>query len=256
MVPRLADRVLSHSTPLTIGFDEVALAELVYVVERSVTALLDAQVVGVPKEEARALLRPPALAPVVVARPAPPPGAAAQPHVAAFFGGEGWSKQNALVPVLGLAGALERASGATRMGVSLDATWRPGFEADAPSAKLSVEGGTAHVSLTISRAFDGLGTLRLALGPGLALDHVRAAAAVSGSRVAAPARTDVALALCARLRWDLPVRGSFAVFAVAGADVLSVAGRYTATVDGVTTVLLTSWPVRPTIAVGVTYGGK
>ena len=39
-----------------------------------------------------------------------------------------------------------------------------------------------------------------------------------------------------------------------GHEIFRVAGRYTAVVDGTTTTLLTTWPVRPTLRLGLAFG--
>ena len=234
----------------------MALAEIGYVIEQSVTGLLEAQAVGVTKDEARALLRPAAPPPpsLVVEVPAPAPAPAAPPARfgwAAFFGTQGWSSDATLVPDLGVDASVERASG---VGLSVDAEVRRSFEIDAPQAKLSVAGGAAHLLLMFGRPVAGLGTWHLLLGPGVALDRVQATSSIPALAVTTPARTDVDLAFAARVRWDASLRGRLGAFAVAGADV-TVAGRYTATIAGIPALLATSWPVRPTIFVGLVYGG-
>jgi hypothetical protein len=67
-------------------------------------------------------------------------------------------------------------------------------------------------------------------------------------------RTDFDPTLAAQLRWDLPFARLASIFVVAGAEVGFVSGRYTAEVAGTSTTLLTTWPVRPTLRMGVTFG--
>ena len=45
-------------------------------------------------------------------------------------------------------------------------------------------------------------------------------------------------------------------FVAAGADIALAAGRYTAVVDGASTTLLTAWPVRPTLRIGLAIGAR
>jgi hypothetical protein len=297
LVPRLADRVVARRLALAAGFDEVALAEIVYIVERSVAALLAAQPVGVSRDEARALLRAPPVSPVDAPAPVPavapapaapvpavapvpapaasgspasvsPAPAAASPasageisahaepslQLGAFVGAEGWSSAASLVPTLGVAAIVERKRARLRVGLGVDGQWRPGFQLDTPDGKASVTGGAAHLLLALARSFGDLGTGRLLVGPGVLDDRVQLASSLTTGKVTAPARNDVALGLRAMARWDLPLGRRVAVFATAGLDVLSVAGRYTAVVDGASTVLLQAWPVRPTASLGVTVG--
>jgi hypothetical protein len=252
LVPGTRDRVLTHRTALPAGFDEVALAELVFVVERSVAALLDAQLVGVPKEEARAQLRPP---PAVV-RAAPPPAPPASRRtrgLGAFAGAEVWSRAAGLSPVVGLVGARERERDGTIVGVSIDAAWRRGWEADTNAAHLDVTGASTHLALSLGRRFPGFGTGRISVGPGVLIDRIRATRDASGAGTITQARTDADFALGVRLRWDFEIGRDWFGFAMIGADVAAVAGRYTATIDGTTSVLATAWPVRPMFALGLGF---
>jgi hypothetical protein len=254
LVPGTRDRVLTHRTALPAGFDEVALAELVFVVERSVAALLDAQLVGVPKDEARAQLRP---SPSVV-KAIPLPAAPTSRRtfgLGAFAGAEVWSGAAGLSPVLGLVGTRERERGDTIVGVSIDAAWRRGWNADTSAAHLDVTGASTHLALSLGRRFRGLGTGRIALGPGVLVDRIRATRAASGAGTVTQARTDADFALGVRLRWDLEIGRDWLGFAMIGADVAAVAGRYTATIDGTTSVLATAWPVRPMFALGLGFEG-
>ncbi|HVX96642.1 MAG TPA: hypothetical protein VHK47_17125 [Polyangia bacterium] len=254
LVPGARDRVLTHRTALPAGFDEVALAELVFVVERSVAALLDAQLVGVPKEEARAQLRPP---PAVV-RAAPPPATTASRRtfdLSAFAGAEVWSGSAGLSPVLGVLGARERERAGTIVGVTIDAAWRRGWSADGSAAHVDVTGASGHLALSLGRRFPGLGTGRIAVGPGVLVDRIRATRAASGAGTVTQARTDADFTLAVRLRWDLELGRDWLCFAMIGADLAAVTGRYTATIDGTTSVLATAWPVRPMFALGLGFEG-
>jgi hypothetical protein len=256
LVPSTRDRVLTHRTALPAGFDEVALAELVFVVERSVAALLDAQLIGIPKEEARAQLLPPEPPIATLSAPPPMPVSRRSFGIAAFAGAEVWSRSEGLSPVLGLVATRERDRAGVLLGVSIDAAWRRGWEADTSAAHLDVTGAGTHLALSVGRRFRGLGTGRIAVGPGVLVDRVRATRTVAGSQPITQARTDADFALGVRLRWDLELGRGFFGCAMIGADFVPVAGRYTATIDGTTSVLATAWPVRPSFALGLGFGGR
>jgi hypothetical protein len=260
LVPRRADRVLVRRVALSAGFDEVALAELVYILERSVTALLASQPVGAPKAEVVASLRPRPLVVIVPAEPEAPPGVSASVrpsfNLGLFVGAEAWSSEQELLPGFGLVGGLERARGAGRVGVSVDAELRAGFLANTVDGRVSVSGGAAHVLLALGRAFGNVGTGRLLLGPGLAWTDLSTAPTLAASQVVARPRTDVDWTFAVRGRWDVPLVDSFGVFVMAGFDVAPVSARYTAVVDGRTTVLLSPWPVKPTVQLGLAFGGR
>ena len=57
LLPRQADRVLARRIPAGAAFDEVALSEIVFVIERAVSSLLASRPVGVPKAELDPSLR-------------------------------------------------------------------------------------------------------------------------------------------------------------------------------------------------------
>jgi hypothetical protein len=78
--------------------------------------------------------------------------------------------------------------------------------------------------------------------------------ATPAAGAAARTRLDQDLNLGVFLRWDIPLGDLVGLFAVVGADVAFIAGRYTAVVDGVATPLLTTWPIKPLVRLGVSFG--
>jgi hypothetical protein len=331
LVPRSADRVLARRIASGAVFDEVALAEIVFVIERATASLLASRPVGVPKAEVDPELwrRPIAPAPILASPPATaaptpstadppeatppesrsatppagappgPPAAAAPPaepppadvpaqapppaeaeppaaaptlstappaslstappasrsraswQVAAFAGAESWATGGVFVPDYGAAVLFERVTDASHLGFSIDGQLRGAVDVDTSFGKVELSGGGAHLFLSYGRAI-GPGTGRVALGPGLAVSDVRATPA-SNVAVGRP-RTDVDWTLAALLRWDLPVARALTVFGAVGVDVAPNAGRYTAVVNGASTPLLTTWPVRPALRLGLALG--
>lgn len=263
-VPRTGESVLAQRIPLRAGLDEVALAEIGYLIERCVTTLLEARAVRGANEVVSAP-SPSRDTPLVAAssraspeadfgRPVPEP-AHLEFHISASVGSEGWATGAVFVPELGLAVLMERVRGAARAGLSLDGEWRLPFAASSTDAKINVEGGAARLLLALGRSFGDHGTGYLLLGPGVVIDHVQATPSIAGD-VSAPARTDYGWSLCVRLRWGTKLTPRLHAFATLGADVVPVTGRYTAIVDGVQTVLLTEWPIRPSLQLGLDLGAR
>jgi hypothetical protein len=329
LVPRRADRVLARKIVGGAVFDEVALAEAVFVIERATASLLAARPIGVPKADAASELRGTALPPPVAPRPeppadlapapvespsssasttpaeppavapqptppapaallpadepapppaavetpsAPPPAAPGAPEEAPevvakrppaptsfalqfglFAGAESLSAGNAFVPDAGLIAIIERVGAATRLGVVVDADLRRSVDVATTYGTLELSGWGGHALLSLGHAL-GRGVARAALGPGLAVSDARVTAGPTATSTTARARTDYDPTLALQVRWDLPFARGAAVFVLAGAEVALVSGRYTADVAGTSTALLTTWPVRPMLRLGVTFG--
>lgn len=261
LVPCGDDRALARRIALPWGFDEVALAELVYIVDRAVQTLLVSQPVGLPREQARAELArtplPQAPPPAPARDVAPPvaPGAPALPlafQVGAFAGAQSWSDDDWILPVGGLFAALERVAGASRLGVTLSAGVRGIARTSTPDARISSGGGDARLWLTLGRSFGRAGLWRLSLGPGLHVEHVEVTPSAASLRNVTPAsRTDLDPTIGASLRWDVVPIGSTVVFVAASVDVQPRVPRYTAVVDGASATLIAPWPVRPLLMLGV-----
>jgi hypothetical protein len=259
LVPRRADRVLVRRVALGAGFDEVALAELVFIVERSVTAILASQPVGAPKDEVVASLKPPPVAVPVVARRTAPPrareAAFSSLQVGVFCGAAAWAFDQVVVPDLGLVGGLERVRGARRVGVSADVQVRKSFVVNTVDGRVNVSGNVSHLLLTLGRSFGRHGTGRLLFGPGLASTDLHATPSIFGAQSTATPRADHDLMLTVLMRWDVPVADRVRVFVVGGFDVTPVPGRYTAVIDGQSRELLSPWAISPTLQVGFAFGG-
>jgi hypothetical protein len=341
LVPRRADRVLARKIASGAVFDEVALAEVVFVIERAASSLLASRPIGAPKAEVEPELRrmaaPAAPAPAGPALPAPaapdgaPPASAVAPatlppplsatttepsepssapappeaaapaapevaalaaappsptppaapppaaepggeigaddvpviaasskrrvsssfHVGAFAGTTSWASNSVLVPEAGLMALAERVAAANRLGVIVDGEVHGAVDVRTSYGNVDLSGFGAHALLSLGRTF-ARGVGRISLGPGFALSDVKVT--LSTGTAAARPRSDFDPTMALQLRWDLPITSSLDAFVVAGADVAFVAGRYTAVVDGTTTTLLTTWPVRPTLRLGLAFG--
>ena len=336
LVPRRADRVLARKIGGGAVFDEVALAEAVFVIERATASLLASRPVGVPKADAVSELRgsaispapappasapqsestavpaavstsatspsssafappaappspaapssaslpgepPPPTTPPAAAPEAPPeslPAATGQPEVAPeavvgratattkppsafqigiFVGAESLSAANVLVPDAGLVALVERSGAATRLAVIVDVDLHRTLDVVTSYGTVELFGGGGHALLSFGHPL-GRGMARVAAGPGLAVNRASVTTVTTAIPTAGRSRTDFDPTLAAQLRLDLPFARAAGVFVVAGAEVALVSGRYTADVVGESTTLLATWPVRPTLRLGVTFG--
>ncbi|MEA2698392.1 MAG: hypothetical protein QOI66_2663 [Myxococcales bacterium] len=267
LIPRNSERIVVRRISLDKGFDEVALAEVVYVVERSMVSLLAFQPVGVPKAEARAALTPaltqspPSRAPLES-----PPAVPAVPAVrstsgrlsfqlAALAGVSAWSTHNLAVPELAVAALIERqgqqAQQRARLGIWLMGQLRRSLLVETPDADLSITGGSAQLMFVAGRRFENLGFGRVAFGPGLAFTSVQPTAITSAAKVIeVRSRSDVDLIFRAAVRWDFALLRWLTLLVAATADATPARARYTATVDGKETVLVSPWPLQPTLFIG------
>jgi hypothetical protein len=289
LVPRRTDRVLARRIALGDGFDEVSLAEVVYIVERSVIALLAAQPVGVPRAKLDPSLRPAVAAPPDIETPTvvePPPATesppASEPSPAAerasdiepplveaapapvtssfqggvFAGGEAWAAgRDALLDAGGLV-AFERVHAWGRVGLALDASLRREVVSTTPHGTLRLDGGGGHLWFTLGRRLGRAGTGHLLVGPGLSVNELGATPSTSAPQLTARSRTDVDGSLGVLLRWDIPLYERWGLFVAVGADVAFVTARYTLVAGDTSTPLVPTWPVKPLLRLGLVLGGR
>jgi hypothetical protein len=254
IVPRNSDRIVARRVGLNNGFDEVALAEIAYVVERSVASLLASQPVGAPRAEVRAaLIDPPPSKPPPQSSPAPtarPPDLSFQ--IAALAGLSAWSTHNSVVPQLGIATLIERQGVNARLGIWLMGQLHRSLRVETPDADLAISGGSAQLMLVAGSTFEGLGIARLAVGPGLTFTRVNPTPIASSTKtIEVDARSDVDLMFRAAIRWDFVVARGLTLLTAATLDAAPAPGRYTAIVDGKSVVLASPWPVQFTFFVGL-----
>jgi hypothetical protein len=256
IIPRNSDRIVARRVGLNNGFDEVALAEIAYVVERSVASLLASQPVGAPRAELRAaLIDPPPSKPPPQSSPAPtarPPDLSFQ--IAALAGLSAWSTHNSVVPQLGIATLIERQGVNARLGIWLMGQLHRSLRVETPDADLAISGGSAQLMLVAGHTFEGLGVARLAVGPGLTVTRVNPTPIASSTKtIEVDTRSDVDLMFRAAIRWDFILARGLTLLTAATLDAAPAPGRYTAIVDGKSMVLASPWPVQPTFFVGLAF---
>jgi hypothetical protein len=264
ILPREGDGVLARRLALPSGLDDVAQAEIAFIVERAAGTLLAARPFGVSKAAAQAELEGRAAevpaAPPAVVKPAPASAAPASSlsfQLGASAGVQTWSASRPWLPAAGLFGAVERAVSWGHLGVAVAGGLRGAADAATSDAQVSVGGGDLHLWLTTSTVLAGGGVWHLSVGPGLFVDRVDVTATPSSSRaVKAASRTDLDPTIGASVRADLWRIGRVAVFVSASADVFPWPGRYTTLVDGDATTLIQPWIVRPSFALGAVIGSR
>jgi hypothetical protein len=258
VLPREGDGVLARRFSVPTGFDDVAQAEIAYIIERAVSTLLAAEPFGVSRAAARAELgasAQPAPPPAPTVTAAPPAGAPA-PRLALQFGAaagvQTWSTADPFVPAASAFLGVERLASRGGIGVAASGGVRAGVRTATADARIVASSVDLHLWLTLSRAFARVGTWHLSLGPGLFLEHVAVTPFQDALHTVKPqTRSDVDPTLGAQVRWDFARLGRAALFGAVSVDALPWPARYTALVDGVTTNLMEPWLVRPSLTIGV-----
>jgi hypothetical protein len=284
LVPRRTERVLARRIALGDGFDEVTLSEVVYIVERSVIALLAAQAVGVPRAELDPSLRPdgaappvvePAVEPVVEPPPVVEPASVVEPTLVvepalaiglapvtssfqggAFVGGEAWATGRDALLDAGVLASFERVHTWGRVGLAVDGALRREVVSTTPQGTLRLDGGGGHLWVTLGKKLGGAGTGRLLVGPGLTVNEVAATPSAASLQLTARSRTDIDGSLGVLVRWDVPLYERWGLFVAVGADVAFVTARYTVVAGDTSTPLLQTWPVKPLLRLGLVLGGR
>jgi hypothetical protein len=245
--------VLVRTIELARGFDQVALAQIAYIIETAVTSLLVSEPVGVPQSEARAAVEAvlPAAPPVVEA----PAGSG---YRAGVFGGVGAWSGDAVVSRIGIEAAIERPVGTHRLGVAVAAVADPGFHVGPVGDDLLVRSLVLHVHATARWRAGRYGGGALAIGPALAVTHVEASLTGSspGEMVTQAPRTDLDLGASMTARWELPLGRRTSVFLAALLDLVPTRARYVANVRGEDQVIFAPWALRPGLVLGVATGSE
>jgi len=286
--PRQGDRVLVRKIELAGGFDQVAMAQIAYIIERAVASLLVSEPIGVPQSEARAAVEavlPAAPPPAVESRAAVEARAGAEARAAVeapsavetptavetpaavetravslyrlgVFGGAGtWSSDAMTVARVGVEGALERPGGAWRLGLTASVVGDPGFHVGSSERDLLVRALALHLFATATWRGGSYGAGGIAVGPALLVTHVEPRLAGSSTvPVTASSLTSYDPALGVSARWELPLGWWTSVFLAALVDVVPLHARYAVTVRGSDQVVFAPWILRPGLVLGVATG--
>jgi hypothetical protein len=270
LMPRQSDRLLARRVPLRSGFDQVALVEIDFVLDRAVASLLDSQSVGVPLAEARETLArelgPPA-APVVAApSPKPPasvavvaappssPGPDVALDVAAFAGVGTVTTEGLLTPAIGASVGLWTALGAWRVAAAVDGRLHQSTQIETTDVDVDVRGSVVHGFVEAGRPAGWRGTLSAKLGLGASFTQVTPHARAGSTIVLdAPPRLDIDLDLLVGARWSLLLGKGTTAFVEGAVDFVPRSERYTASIDGRADVIFSLPSVRPALFLGLSY---
>jgi hypothetical protein len=254
LIDNLRRRVHVRRLPLEDGFDTVARESVLFIVERSLAAILAGQEIGVTWDEYRRSLEPVAPAPtppapnvVPVVGPAPAPPATGPRRVSLAAGYEGSAMGTGTYPhgpkiAVGRRLARVRVGGALR----LQAPMTVGDAA--VDARLSTAGGAFSIAATLfSRQ-----NLSVAGGVGAGLDATRIEPAVSSSNLQ-PTPAFWAGSLNVRAFAEVEqLFGRLSVALAIGLEVYPLSERYNvAATDGVRSVFV---PHRIRPVVGLLFG--
>jgi hypothetical protein len=254
LIPPQGDRVLVRKVQLVAGFDEVALAQIAYIIERAVASLLVSEPIGVPKSEARSAVE-------AVLPAAPPPAAppASPMYRLGAFGGVGaWSGDVTTVARVGIEAALERSGRPRRLGLAASVVADPGFHVVTAAGDLLARSLALHLYATATWRGGRAGAGAIAVGPALVVTHVEPTLAVPSPTDTATSspRTDFDPAVAATVRWELPLGRRTSAFLAAMVDVVPFRARYTATVQGQDQGLFSPWMLRPGLVLGLATGSE
>jgi hypothetical protein len=254
LIPRQGDRVLVRKIQLAAGFDQVALAQIAYIIETAVASLLVSEPIGVPQSEAREA--------VEAVLPAAPPTAetpASPLYRLGAFGGVGvWSSAAMAAARVGIEGALERSGGTRRLGLTAAAVVDPGFHVVTAAGDLLARCLALHLYLTATWRSQRAGAGAIGVGPALVITRVEPTLNVRSpaeTATSAP-RIDFDPAVGATLRWELPLGRRTSIFLAAMVDVVPLRARYAATVQGQDQELFSPWMLRPGLVLGFATGSE
>ena len=257
LIPRRADRVLMRTVPLALGVDEAGLAQITFIIERSVASLLASEPIGIPHSEARAALSATSTA-RSSAEPAVVNARQTALQVGVFAGLASWSSDARVAPRIGLDVWIDWITDARRVGVAASAVADPAFRSSDANGDLRVRAISLHAWMTAGRRFGGLGVGRIALGPALLVTHITPTLASfsPADSVADAARTDLDPMIGLAARWDLPLGRGTSAFLAATVDFVPSRVQYTELVNGVNRELFSPWPVRPALVLGLSLGSE
>jgi hypothetical protein len=251
LIDSLRRRVHVRRLPLENGFDTVARESVLFVVERSLEAILAGQEIGVSWDEYQRSVEPAPIPPVETPPPPPPPPPPPLPRRVSLAAGYEASAMGAGAylhgprVMLGVRIAKVRIGGALR----LQAPLTVGDETAA--ARLSAGGGALSIASTLfaHRGFSVAG------GLGAGLDATRIAPTVSSADLQ-PTPAFWAGSLNVRAFTELEQRfGRLSLAITIGLEVYPLAERYNvAAADGLRTVFVPH-RVRPVVALlaGVSF---
>ncbi|MDB4983786.1 MAG: hypothetical protein JWM82_4538, partial [Myxococcales bacterium] len=172
-----------------------------------------------------------------------------------FVGGQAWATGRDALFDAGVLAGFERVHAWGRLGLAVDGGLRREVVSTTPQGSLRLDGGGGHVWVTLGKTFGHAGMGRLLVGPGLAVNDVGATPA-GPLPLTARSRTDVDGSLGVLLRWDVPLYQRWGLFVAVGADVAFVTARYTVVAGNTSTPLLSTWPVKPILRLGLVLGGR
>lgn len=259
LLPRQGDRVLVRKVELSGRFDEVALAQTTYIIDRAVASLLMSEPIGVPKSQAPAAVAavlPPAPTAVAVAETRP---AALSFRIGAFGGVGAWSGEALATARLGIEGALRRNVGdAEQLGLAASAVVDPAFHVTQPGSDLLARSLALHLYATVTWRAGRAGLGGLGVGPALIvtrIDPTLTVASATESASSAP-RTDFDPAVGLTARWDVPVGKRTTLFLAGLLDVVPIRARYAVADGAEERAVFSPWLLRPGLVLGVSTGSE
>jgi hypothetical protein len=254
LVDRDWERILIRHIQKRAGHDELAREAIGHILENAVDALAHGARIGTAPDEVRSenegaepSLRPPATAAPIAARA----GTASHWELGALYEGELYGPRGLIAngPAAVLYVGAQR--GTVRPGVWLTVQYRLAMIVDTPPIGVRLDGGTLRALAGVDVALNE--RLSIRLGAGAGIDAIHMTPRLEGK----PGTTidndeDFALVVArANAGGEWWVSRRLAIALTLSCDLDPSGTRYAALVDGVKQTVLSPWPVRPALSLGI-----
>jgi hypothetical protein len=254
LVDREWERILIRHVRKMPGHEEIAREAVGHILETAVDALAHGARIGITREDARAEIEK-ASAPVESGPTSAPAPAAPGPRLefGAMYEAELYATGGVVAHGPGGSFYVGRWGGAVRPGGWLTLQYRLPVIVDAAPVGVRLDGATARALAAIDLAVSRWLAVRLAAGAGVDVLHMtpRLEGAPGTTRGTDEDFALVVGRLSGGLSWS-PTTG-VALVLVVSCDLDPSGSRYVGLVDGSRAAVLTPWPVRPALSVGVSF---
>jgi hypothetical protein len=253
LVDRDWERILIRHVRKMAGHEELAREAIGHILETAVDALTHGARIGIEREQARSELERESAPPAPVLAPTPS-RASAGPRLEFGVMYEGELYAQGGVVASGPAGTfyIGAPGGTLRPGGWLTLQYRFPVIVDAAPLGVRLDGVAGRALAAIDFALGPGFAVRVGAGGGVDVMHMRPRP--DGSPGTAPANDEDFALVVARLSGEAAwsFAGDFALALMVSCDLDPSGSRYVVLGDGVASAVLSPWPVRPALSLGVT----
>lgn len=240
------ERFLVRQVPLREGLNELALETVAQVIESSLSALMTDDRAGMSRAEMTSVLQP-AIEAHPVDRHAP-----LEASIGAFYALQGFASQPPVEHGPGVLGTLDRGQGRWRPGGWLSAQYQLPEILESTVVDARLDTIALRAGAEIVRVLSTRSALVGRLGAGGNVVHI-APRQASARATLTPDRFAWEYAVKVEVGATTRVAADVALWAGLLADFVIDSRRYEVAVDGTVVQVATPWPVRPGLAVGVSF---